>query len=139
MAKSNGFNSSGYIPDGQTSRGTERFDSRNPKDQATRNGDGMVPDTGDSGQMQTTNTGTATSRTTNYGGNSFARGSDSSVPSPDVVNSNYAPTADQVPTPKNVSAYRSYDVPPVELPSPNGDMRETPGVPRSKPGTGDQS
>jgi hypothetical protein len=130
VTKSNGYQVDGYIPDGQTSRGTESVDSANPKNASERRRNGVMADQGDSGQVQTTNTGTVTTRQTNYGGNTFARGTDASVPDPSVVNSNYAPNAMDLPTPTNVSAYRSYDVDPVELPSPNGDMRDYPAPPK---------
>lgn len=139
VTKSNGYEVDGYIPDGQTSRGTEQFPSPNPKDASQRRRDGVPSDLGDSGQSQSGAQVETTSRNTNYGGNTFSRGSDAAVPSPEVVNSNYALTADQVPEPTNVSAYRSYDVQPYELPSPDGDTRNTPGLPRDVPGTGDQS
>lgn len=129
----------GYIPDGQTSRGTSRIDSPNPKDASARRRNGVMANDGDSGQVQTSASAAATSRGTSYGGNTFNRGSDASVPDTSVVNTNYAETVQNVPAVTNVSAYRSYDVAPVENPSPNGDTREGPSVPRSKPGTGDQS
>lgn len=121
--------SGGYIPDGQTSRGTENFDSPNPKDASARHRNGVMPDQGDSGQQQTGQGPEFTPKATGYGGNTFSRGSDASVPDTSVVNTNYAETVQSVPAVTNVSAYRSYDVDPVEIPSPNGDMRDEPGSP----------
>lgn len=124
----------GYIPEGQTSRGTPIIDAKNPKDHSARRRTGVVADTGDSGQVQRGQSAATTGRSTDVGPSTFDRGSPSSVPDPARINTAYRVDDGSTPPVENVSDARSYSIPAGEVSQPAGDTRDS--VKRPKFGSG---
>jgi hypothetical protein len=115
----------GFIPDGQTSRGTPVIDAKNPKNASARRRDGVMPDTGDSGQVQRSKTAASTGYGSDVGPSTFDRGNPGSVPDPARINTAYRVDDGSTPATENVSDYRSYSIPPGDVAQPDGDTRDS--------------